>query len=124
MRVADTSALYAVFDADDAHHAAATKALADPEPIAVPTEILGETIGLIEYRMSWNAAKAALEDLRRTPHLRLAERVDPDAVASVFVDSRGKLSLSDAVVVQTCRALAAKPLAFDRDILAACKARG
>lgn len=121
MRVGDTSALYALFDADDAHHAAATKAVSDTEPIAVPTEILVETVGLIQYRIGWDAAKAALEDLRRTPHLRLAERVDQDAVAAVFLGSRGKLSLADAVVVQTCRALAAKPLAFDREILSACR---
>lgn len=122
MRVADTSALYALFNEADAHHRDARKAVADPEPIALPTEILVETIGVVEYRIGWDAAAAALEDLRRTPHLRLAERVDPDAVARVFLGSGGKLSLADAVVVQTCRALAAKPLAFDRDILAACKA--
>lgn len=119
MRVADTSALYAVFNKGDQHHGKALEALAEPEPIAVPMEILVETIELIEYRQSWAVAKAALEDLRRTPHVRIAERVDVDAVIAVFTASKGRLSLADAVVVQTCRALAAKPFAFDRDILAA-----
>lgn len=36
MRVADTSALYALFSENDVHHEEATRALRDPEPVLVP----------------------------------------------------------------------------------------
>lgn len=121
MRVADTSALYALLDEADAHHAKAIQEVEDPEPIVVPPEILVETIDLVGYRFGHGAAQSALQDLLALSNIRRAEVVHLEAVVAVFLGAGGKLSLADAAVVQTCRALAARPLAFDRDILAACK---
>jgi uncharacterized protein len=119
VRAADTSALYAFVDADDAHHAEAVEALEDPAPIVVPVEILVETYNLLAYRSGSKVARAALQDLLALPHVRPADKVPFDGVWKTFLDAAGKLSLADAVVVQTCRASGAEPLTFDRDILRA-----
>lgn len=116
MRVGDTSALYALFDEDDAHHDRAKAALEDPEPIAVPTEILVETVDLVEYRSTPGTARAALAWLLDRPNVRVADPVHVPAVREIHADGEGALSLADAFVVQTCRALAADPLAFDEGI--------
>lgn len=115
-RVADTSALYALFDEDDAHHDRAKAALEDPEPVAVPTEVLVETVDLVEYRSTPETARAALAWLLERPNVRIADPVHVPAVREVHEDGAGELSLADAFVVQTCRALGADPLAFDEGI--------
>lgn len=118
-RVADTSVLYALVDGDDDHHGAAREALADPDPVLVPTEILVETHWTVGRRLGSDAARAALEDLLATPHVAVADPVHFEAVWRVFDEADGALSLADAFVVQTCRALGAEPLAFDADIVEA-----
>lgn len=115
-RVGDTSALYALFDADDAHHEDAKAALEDPEPIDVPTEVLVETIDLVEYRSTSETARAALAWLLDRPNVRIADPVHVPAVRDLHAEAGGALSLADAFVVQTCRALGADALAFDEGI--------
>lgn len=119
VRIADTSALYAFLDLEDDHHGKALEDIQDPEPIAVPSEILVETVDLVGYRQGKAAARAALEDIMGLAHTYVADPVHVAAVRSVFEDAAGKLSLADAFVVQTCRALGAEPLAYDKAIHAA-----
>lgn len=119
MRVADTSALYAFFDESDAHHDAAWDAVSEPIPVLVPSEILVETIGLVTLRAGHSAGQEALATLLRLPHVRIDNVVRIEAVRPVYDAARGKLSLADAYVVQACRALGAKPLTFDREIVKA-----
>lgn len=114
--MADTSALYAFLVESDAHHGKAVRALADPEPIVVPTEILVETVQLLAYRFGWEAGRGALDALLQLPHVGIAEKVAFEAVRQVHAAGKGKLSLADAFVVQTCRTLGATPLAFDASI--------
>lgn len=117
-RVADTSVLYAFFDADDVHHDAAVSDLGDPEPIVVPTEVLAETIDLVVDRALHEVASAALEDLLALPHVSvMGERVHVSAVQDIYQDAGGALSLTDAFVVQACRVLGARPLAYDDAIV-------
>lgn len=119
VRVADTSVLYAVLDEDDDHHDQAVGDLEDPEPILVPREILVETVDLVRHRADAGAASAALDDLLALPHVSVAEPVHVEAVQAVFDEAAGDLSLADAVVVQTCLARGADPLAYDEDVRAA-----
>lgn len=119
MRIADTSALYAFLVETDAHHAKAVDAIADPEPIAIPTEILVETIQLLAHRFGWVAGRGALDALLSLAHVGIAEKVTFEAVRQVHAASKGKLSLADSFVVQTCRAIGAAPLAFDANIVRA-----
>ncbi|MCJ2556759.1 MAG: type II toxin-antitoxin system VapC family toxin [Candidatus Thermoplasmatota archaeon] len=121
MRVADTSALYALFSEDDRFHKRALKDVSGPDPIVVPSEILVETIDLLAYRFGRSAGRKALDSLLQLPHVRVAEKVELSAVGEIH--SRGKLSLADAFVVQTCVALGADVLAYDRRIVAELRKR-
>lgn len=116
-RVADTSALYALFDGDDKHHDQARTALADPTPIWIPSEILVETVNLVEYRFGWAPAHRALGALLEKPHVSIAEQVPMDGIWRTFQQAEGELSLADAVVVQTCRVHGSEPIAYDDAIL-------
>lgn len=118
MRVADTSALYALFSETDVHHAQARAALEDPEPIVIPGEIFSETVSLVQYRHGAAAAARAGNFLRTLPHVRI--RTTPartfQEAWTVFEDERGRLSLPDSVVVAWCEAEDAPVLAFDKAI--------
>lgn len=119
MRVADTSALYALFATGDAHHDAARSAVEEREPIVVPSEIFAETLALIQYRQGFAAAREAGAFLRAVPHLRV--RASPEralnAAWATFESSAGRLSFPDAVVVSWCRKEGAAPLAYDKALL-------
>lgn len=116
MRVADSSALYAAFVAEDHHHERARAELADAEPVVVPREILVETVDLLAFRFGHARGASALDALLELPHVRPAEPVPLEGIVAEHRAAAGKLSLADAVVVQTCRALGASPLTFDREI--------
>lgn len=121
VRVADTSALYAFLVETDGHHTKAATALTNPDPIVVPTEILLETVQLLAYRFGWDAGRLALDALLSLPHVSVAEKVSFDGVRQVHAASKGRLSLADAFVVQTCRALGATPIAYDANIVKAAR---
>lgn len=118
MRVADTSALYALFSVTDAHHARARVAFEDPEPIQVPPEILSETLALLQFRHSFGAARKAGAFLRSLPHVAVEPPSSQiiDASWTTFIEAAGKLSYPDATVVSWCLALGARAIAFDRAI--------
>lgn len=116
MRVADTSVLYALFSEDDRFHERALKDMSAPEPIAVPSEILAETMDLIAYRFGPGAGRRALDSLVQLPHLSIAEKVELSAVKDIYERTK-RMSLADAFVVQTCVALGAEVLAYDRRIV-------
>ena len=122
-RVADTSVLYALFSEGDRFHSRAKDDVGDPDPLVIPTEVLVETIDLLAYRFGSEAGRKALDSLLGLPHVRVAERVELPPVRRIYEAARGRLSLADAFVVQTCVALGADPLAYDEDILAECKRR-
>ena len=119
MRIADTSALYAAFVAEDAHHAKAKDAMADPEPILVCTEILAETVALLQLRLGFEKARSAGAYLRGLRHVRIDG--SSSAVAGTawaeFERANGKLSLPDAFVVAWCQSERASALAFDKEII-------
>lgn len=119
MRIADTSCLYGAFFPEDAHFERARAALQDPEPIVIPAEILAETVGLIQLRHDFAAALAAGRYLRAMRHARV-DGASPALLAAAweaFEQSRGKLSLPDAIVVAWCGAEGASALTFDEEIL-------
>ncbi len=118
MRIADTSALYALFSEDDQFHERAMIDVSVTDSIVVPTEILVETIDLLSYRFGVSAGKKALESLIELPHVSIAEKVEIGAVKEIYEKSKRELSLADAFVVQTCVALGADVLAYDKRIVA------
>ncbi|MCK4443745.1 MAG: type II toxin-antitoxin system VapC family toxin, partial [Thermoplasmata archaeon] len=118
MRVADTSALYALFSEDDQFHERAMIDVSVIDSIVVPTEVLVETVDLLTYRFGADSGKKALEFLIELPHVSIAEKVEIGAVKEIYDRSKGTLSLADAFVIQTCVALGADVLAYDKRIVA------
>jgi len=125
MKVADTSALYALFHENDAHHGKAKAQLATGEPIVVPSEILTETLCLVQLRAGFGPARAAAAFLARTPCIEVQPTPDEPwddiqgDVARCFDASEGTLSRADAVVVAWCRKRRLKPWSYDKGLLAA-----
>lgn len=125
VRVADTSALYALFSMNDVHHTRALDAIEDPSPILVPPEILSETLALIQYRHGFALAEEAGAFLRGLPHVEIpvADEAATDAAWDAFRDAGGRVSYPDATVVAACRREGADVLAFDKNIRAALRAK-
>jgi predicted nucleic acid-binding protein len=98
-------------------HEQAQEQFQDVEPIQIPIPIIVESTDLIAYRHDHDQAHAALEALIAMPHVSIADPVHMSAVVQLHQEANGKLSLADAYVVQTCRTLGAKPLAFDEEII-------
>jgi predicted nucleic acid-binding protein len=124
VKVADTSALYALFRENDAHHGQAKAQLASGEGIVVPAEILTETLCLIQFRAGFPAAKAAAAFLARVPSVEVQPTHDnpwddlQGEAARCFDASGGKLSRADAVVVAWCRKRGLQPWSYDRGLVA------
>ena len=116
-RVADTSVLYALFSEADRFHGKAIDDIGDPDPVVVPTEVLVETIDLLTYRFGFGAGREALDFLLGLPHVGIAEKVEVAAVRAIHRGARGRLSLADSFVVQTCLALGAEIVAYDQGIV-------
>ena len=123
MRVADTSVLFALFSEEDRSHESAVDDVGSSDPITIPSEILVETIDLLAYRFGAGAGSKALDFLLKLPHVSIAEKVEFSAVKGIYDGAKGRLSLADAFVVQTCAALGAGVLAYDRSIVAEVRKR-
>lgn len=117
-RIADTSALYAAFVAEDQHHAEARAAFSHDEPTIVPSEIFAETLALLQYRIGFDAATHAGEALRATPHIRIlpATAALVESAWQIFTGAKGRLSPPGAFVVAWARAESAKALSYDKEI--------
>lgn len=118
MRVADTSALYALFSKNDVHHKIALAEFKKPELIIIPLEIWSESISLIQYRQNHKAAITAGEYLLNLPHIDL-EIPTRQMIADTWKQYKkagGKLSYPDAAVVTYCQIKNLKPITFDKNI--------
>ncbi len=118
MRIADTSALYALFSTTDVHHDEALDRLRSPETVMIPSEIWSETISLIQYRQGFGTAVSSGKALLGLPHVELL----PSTIEilrhswNIYRRSKGDLSLPDCVVVAWCLDMNATPLTFDKEI--------
>ena len=98
----DTSAIYAVLDADDDQHSRAIaewhRLLRGAFSLVTTSYILVETTALIQHRLGVDAVRALDQDIR--PVLRV-EWVDEDlhsvGMASMLAAGRRRLSLVDCV---------------------------
>lgn len=125
--MADTSAIYALFDVDDARHPQARAAFEHAEPVLIPHEILVESMALLVRRLGFAAAAEAGLQLRGLPHVEVQPTPDDvwddvqGAAWNSFADSGGVLSHADAIVVAWCRHRRVKPLTFDKALLQAAR---
>jgi len=117
-RVADTSWLYALFDADDAFHDEARALVMSPVVTLVPSAIMNETLDLIGYRGGKANATKAEAALRALPHFDLWYPVDEGQALSIWAGHQ-RLSLHDAHVVALSKQAGFPPASFDQAILEA-----
>lgn len=120
--VADSSALFALVDRDDPHHQRAVQEARRQRPFVVPSEILVETLGLLQWRRGRQAAVEFLRSLRAMPHARIAG--SRQAIVDLAVNAAlkpGPLSFADWIVVHACRSSGSQPWTFDDDIRRAVK---
>lgn len=123
MRIADTSALLALFLEDDAHRRQARAAFADPSTIVIPAEILTEFLILLRRRQGSERASAAGNVLWSLPHTE----IQPSDTAILmeawgeFEAAHRRLSFPDCIVLAWCRRHGARPLAYDKALLRAAR---
>lgn len=122
-RIADTSFLLTLFDAQDPRRKAAKEWAAEADAIAIPPEVLGETLGVSHSRQGYAKAEEIFLWLAKMPHIELLDTTDVSRIAEIFRHAAGKLSWVDAAVVAWCRQLGGKPLCFDPDIEKAVRRR-
>lgn len=118
MRIADTSALYALFSVTDVHHDEALEHMRRPETVLIPSETWSETLSLIQYRQGFDTAVAAGRALLKLPHVELLAS-NKDIIRgswNIYRHSKGELSFPDSVVVSWCLDMKSDPLTFDEDI--------
>lgn len=106
--VADTGGLYALYDADDAHHAAVRGIIQkEPGPIIVPSAVLGELDYLLREFLGVDAELDFLDGLT-SGALRLEPMTPADVVRSrelVAMYRDLDLGLVDSSVIATAERL-------------------
>lgn len=120
MRVADTSFLYAFFNANDAHHRAAQDAMESSEPILIPHGIYQETLDLIRYRQGKATARACQDYLDGLPHAAIApvaKARDMDEASHLF-QAHERLSYADCLPLVVAGWGGHEVLSFDDEQLA------
>lgn len=118
---ADTSALYAVLDADDAFHerarAAWSSLLSEDETLVATNYVLLETFALVQARLGIDAVRGFSDDL--LPLVRTAWVTQEDhrgAVQALLAADRRELSLVDCSSFLVMRKLGLESaFTFDED---------
>lgn len=106
----DTSAFFAVLDADDANHFAAddiwSRLLSSDEPLHTSSYALVETTALLQHRIGLDAVAAFTADILPILHVFwVTEPVHRIAIHSLFAAQRRNLSLVDCVSFELMREL-------------------
>ena len=118
---ADTSALYAVLDADDANHGKAAaewrRLLEAGEPLVTTNYVLVETAALVQHRLGMEALRVLQQDAAPVIGVKwIDERAHEAGVAAVLAAGRRGLSLVDCASFGAMRHLGIREVfAFDPD---------
>jgi predicted nucleic acid-binding protein len=104
----DTSAILALFDADDPRHRAVDSAwkelILSDEPLVSSNYILVETLALVQRRMGMSAAQAVHQDILPLLDIEwLTEEVHEKAMAAFLQASRRRLSFVDCSSFEVMR---------------------
>jgi predicted nucleic acid-binding protein len=116
----DTSALFALLDADDAHHPEAATYFAELDPVedlVTHSYVLVETTALTQARIGLAAVRALADEL--TPRLEVHwvdEHVHRAALTALLASTERRVSLVDRVSFEVMRARGiTRAFAFDPD---------
>jgi uncharacterized protein len=122
----DTSALYALLDGDDLHHAEAVelwKAATDID-LVVHAYVVVESIALVRSRLGWGGVRALIDDLVPALRTEPVDRALHDRVLADYRAAEGGTSFVDRVSLAFAKASGIERcFAFDRDLEAAGLAR-
>ena len=123
MRLADSSFLVALFSSGDQNHSAADREASQPEPILVISEVLSETLGLLQKRKGIDFARMVKQWLESRPHFQFAftQRDHFDLAARIFLKAPERLNYVDALLVAWAISTKARLLSFDEDLLKAAR---
>jgi len=116
----DTSALYAVMDRDDQHHAAARRKwmalLASGENLLTNNYVVVETTALVQHRLGLDAVRTLLQDILGVVEIRFIDADLHRAAAAALLAARQRgLSLVDCASFEIMRDLDITAVfAFDR----------
>jgi uncharacterized protein len=106
--ICDTSGIFALYDADDAHHSAVNAAVeAEPGPLFLPTILLAEIDYLFSTRLGQNASLDFLESVEQSAFI-LVPFMPEDLVRCRGLLSQYrnlKIGIADASVVATAERL-------------------
>lgn len=113
-RVADTSWLVGLLNADDDFHAAAVSEAGKLEQIHVPPAILAETLSFIKYKSGNNEGpREAVRVLGSKPNVLLASPDHDHEATMRYWDAHPKLSYHDAAAVAAAKRLGIGLCSFD-----------
>lgn len=116
----DTSALYAVLDADDDNHAAARDAWTDllngQEELLCSNYVLVELFALVQHRLGMAAGRALQEELVPVLSVHWIDEAAHEAgVAALLTAGQARLSLVDCVSFELMRQIGIRTtLTLDR----------
>ena len=115
----DTSALYAILDADDEHHERAkrlwTELVTQEARLVCSNYVLVETFALVQHRLGMEAVRTLQEDVLPMLHVEWVDESRHRAgVTAMLTAARRRLSLVDCVSFEVMRQLGIKTaFAFD-----------
>ena len=122
MILVDTSALFALLDADDRHHSTASAYWMSAPDTTFVTHgyAVSETISLVRARLGWDAVSSLVADVLARVAVEMVDRVLHDAALRIYVVERGGTSFVDRVSIEFARRKGiTRAFAFDPDLAAA-----
>lgn len=120
--VVDTSAVFALLDADDANHPGARDywARATDEEFVMHGYLVSEAIALVRSRLGWAAVDALLDGLLPAIRVVMVAADVHDEALRAFRAERGGRSFVDHATIAFARSNGiGQAFAFDRDLVSA-----